>query len=97
MLVVFAAGAPYKNQTMASETLILAGVGIYLVIMIAVGIYASRGTHSVTDFLVAGRKLPLWLCSVSVFATWFGSGIMMGATTSAYDRDYLAMVAEPYG
>ena len=82
---------------MASETLILAGVGIYLVIMIAVGIYASRGTHSVTDFLVAGRKLPLWLCSVSVFATWFGSGIMMGATTSAYDRDFLAMVAEPYG
>ena len=82
---------------MASETLILAGVGIYLVIMIAVGIYASRGTHSVTDFLVAGRKLPLWLCSVSVFANWFGSGIMMGATTSAYDRDFLAMVAEPYG
>jgi SSS family transporter len=97
LLVLFAAGAPYKNQTMASETLILAGVGIYLVIMIAVGIYASRGTHSVTDFLVAGRKLPLWLCSVSVFATWFGSGIMMGATTSAYDRDFLAMVAEPYG
>lgn len=82
---------------MASETLILAGVGIYLVIMIGVGIYSARGTHSVTDFLIAGRKLPLWLCSASVFATWFGSGIMMGATTSAYDRDFLAMVAEPYG
>jgi len=82
---------------MASETLILSGVGVYVVIMIAIGIYAARGTHSVTDFIVAGRKLPLWLCSASVFATWFGSGIMMGATTSAYDRDFLAMVAEPYG
>ena len=82
---------------MATEVLILIGVGVYVVIMIAIGIYAARGTHSVTDFIVAGRKLPLWLCSASVFATWFGSGIMMGATTSAYDRDFLAMVAEQYG
>jgi len=82
---------------MATQSLILTGVGVYVVIMIAIGIYAARGTHSVTDFIVAGRKLPLWLCSASVFATWFGSGIMMGATTSAYDRDFLAMVAEPYG
>jgi len=65
--------------------------------MIAIGIYAARGTHSVTDFIVAGRKMPLWLCSVSIFATWFGTGIMMGAATSAYERDFLAMVAEPYG
>ena len=86
-----------KERSIASEALILTGVGVYVVIMIAIGIYAARGTHSVTDFIVAGRKLPLWLCSASVFATWFGSGIMMGATTSAYDRDFLAMVAEPYG
>jgi len=65
--------------------------------MIAIGVIAARGTHSVSDFIVAGRKMPLWLCSVSVFATWFGTGIMMGATTSAYERDFLAMVAEPYG
>jgi SSS family transporter len=82
---------------MANQALILSGVGIYVVIMIAIGIYAARDTHSAADFIVAGRKLPLWLCSASVFATWFGSGIMMGATTSGYDRDFLAMVAEPYG
>jgi SSS family solute:Na+ symporter len=82
---------------LASEALILAGVGVYVVIMIAIGVFAARGTHSVTDFVVAGRKMPLWLCSVSVFATWFGTGIMMGATTSGYERDFLAMVAEPYG
>jgi len=86
-----------QEQIMATEALILTGVGVYLAIMIAIGVYAARGTHSATDFIVAGRKLPLWLCSASVFATWFGSGIMMGATTSAYDRDFLAMVAEPYG
>ena len=65
--------------------------------MLAVGIYASRGKKSLADFVVAGRSLPLWLCSVSIFATWFGSGIMMGAATSGYDRDFLLMIGEPFG
>ncbi len=77
--------------------MILAGIGLYVLLMLGIGIYASRGTKSVADFVVAGRSLPLWLCSVSVFATWFGSGIMMGAATSGYDRDFLLMIGEPFG
>ena len=77
--------------------MILAGIGIYVLLMLALGIYASRGTQSITDFVVAGRGLPIWLCSVSIFATWFGSGIMMGAATSGYDRDFLLMIGEPFG
>lgn len=75
----------------------LVGIALYLIAMVAIGIYAARGTQSASDFIVAGRSLPLWLCSVSLFATWFGSGIMMGAATSGFDRDFLAMMAEPYG
>ena len=82
---------------MATQTLILIGVGCYMAFMVGIGFYASRGTHSLTDFVVAGRKMPLWLCSVSIFATWFGSGIMMGAATSGYDRDFLLMIGEPFG
>jgi SSS family solute:Na+ symporter len=77
--------------------MVLAGIGVYVLLMLAVGIYASRGTQSITDFVVAGRSLPVWLCSVSIFATWFGSGIMMGAATSGYDRDFLLMMGEPFG
>ena len=77
--------------------MILLGVGAYLLIMIGVGFYASREAHSLSDFVVAGRNLPLWLCSVTVFATWFGSGTMMGVATSAYDGDMLLMVGEPFG
>ena len=82
---------------MTVETMILLGVGLYLLIMVAVGFYASRESHSLSDFVVAGRNLPLWLCSVTVFATWFGSGTMMGVATSAYDGDMLLMVGEPFG
>jgi SSS family solute:Na+ symporter len=77
--------------------MVLAGIGVYVLLMLGVGIYSSRGAQSVTDFVVAGRGLPVWLCSVSVFATWFGSGIMMGAATSGYDRDFLLMMGEPFG
>jgi Na+/proline symporter len=48
---------------MSTESLILIGIGIYVVIMLAIGFYASRGAHSVTDFIVAGRNLPWWICS----------------------------------
>lgn len=82
---------------MATETLILIGVGLYVVAMIAIGVLASRASHSLTDFVVAGRNMPLWLCSVSIFATWFGSAIMMGAATAAYTRDMLLIVGEPFG
>ncbi len=82
---------------MSVETMILLGVGLYLLIMVGVGFYASREAHSLSDFVVAGRNLPLWLCSVTVFATWFGSGTMMGVATAAYDGDMLLMVGEPFG
>ena len=82
---------------MATQSLILIGVGIYMAIMIAIGLYASRGNRSLTDFVVAGRKMPLWLCSTSIFATWFGSGTMMGAATAAYEGDTLLMLGEPFG
>ena len=82
---------------MSVETMILLGVGLYLLIMVGVGFYASRESHSLSDFVVAGRNLPLWLCSVTLFATWFGSGTMMGVATSAYDGDILLMVGEPFG
>ena len=57
---------------MSTETIILIGVAVYVVIMIALGIYASTKSHTVTEFAVAGRSLPLWLCTATVIATWFG-------------------------
>ena len=81
---------------METQSLILIGVSLYVVLMMLIGFWASRGNHSLADFAIAGRSIPLWLCTISVFATWFGSGIMMGATTAAYEYDMLLMVGEPF-
>ena len=44
---------------MAVETMIHLGVAAYLAIMVAVGFYASRESRSLSDFVVAGRNLPI--------------------------------------
>ncbi len=86
-----------KEETMSTETTIFIGVAIYMVIMISVGLYASKKSHSVTDFMVAGRGLPVWLCAVTVMATWFGGSTIMGGAGAAYDDGMLGVIEDPWG
>ena len=82
---------------MSTQHIILAGVGVYVLIMLGIGIYASQKTHSVAEFAVAGRRLPLWLCTATVVATWFGGSTMIGAAGSAYENGMLGVIADPFG
>ena len=58
-----------------ANPLVLIGLGVYLAVMLGVGLYAGRRVHSSTDFIVAGQRLPLLLCTGTLAATWFGGGI----------------------
>lgn len=82
---------------MSTENTIFTGVAIYMLIMVGVGLYASRKSHSVTDFMVAGRSLPIWLCSFTVIATWFGGSTIMGGAGAAYDDGMLGVIEDPWG
>ena len=82
---------------MNTETVILIGVSFYLLAMIAVGIVVSKRVGSQDDFIVAGRKLPLWLCVPTIVASWFGAGTMLGAAGTGYAGGFLASIATPFG
>jgi SSS family transporter len=82
---------------MSTQTIILIGVAVYIVIMLAIGIYSSRKTHSVAEFAVAGRSMSLPLCTATVVATWFGGGVMIGVAGAAYDDGMLGVIADPFG
>jgi SSS family transporter len=82
---------------MSTESIILIGVVIYIVIMVGVAMYAAGKTHTVTEFIVAGRRLPLWLCTASIIATWFGGGMMIGGAGAAYDGGLLGVIIDPFG
>ena len=82
---------------MPIESTIFVGVAIYMIVMIGVGLYASKKTHTAAEFMVAGRGLTTILCTTTIVATWFGGGTMMGAAGSAYQRGMLGAIADPIG
>ncbi len=77
--------------------IVMAGLGLYLLVMLAVGIYASRRVAGSADYLVAGRRLSLPLATATLSATWFGGGLCIGAASAAYEGGFLAVIADPFG
>lgn len=82
---------------MSTEAIIFTGVGFYLAVMFYIGIRASKKSHSTEDFIVAGRKMPIWIGSATIIATWFGGGTMMGAAGASYEQGFLGVIADPFG
>jgi SSS family solute:Na+ symporter len=72
-------------------------VGLYLLLSIAVGLYAARRVHNSTDYVVAGRSLPLYITTATVFATWFGSETVLGTSSTFITDGMHGIVADPFG
>ncbi|MBN1261536.1 MAG: sodium:solute symporter family protein [Anaerolineae bacterium] len=77
--------------------LVLGGIGIFFLIRLAIGYYASRKVETATDYVVAGRRLPIWLAGASIMATWFAAETLMGASASAYQWGFQGVVFDPFG
>lgn len=82
---------------MDSKDLLILTALIYLLIMLAIGFWANRKVKNYSDFMVAGRQLPYWLCTFTLFATWFGGGTCIGAAGAAYEGGMLGVIADPFG
>jgi SSS family transporter len=82
---------------MSTEATIFTGVGVYLLVMLVIGIWASKRSGSTENFIVAGRRMPLWIVSATLVATWFGGGTIMGAGGAAYDDGMVGVIADPFG
>lgn len=72
-------------------------VGLYLVLSIGIGIYAARRVHTSTDFILAGRSLPLYIVIATVFVTFFGSEAVLGIPATFMEEGMHGIVADPYG
>src|ERR1700757_1845932 len=61
-------------------------VGLYLVFVLGVGAIAARRTHSGTDFFLAGRAIPAWVCGLAFISANLGAQevIGMGASGAKY-------------
>ncbi|MBA4053316.1 MAG: sodium:solute symporter, partial [Marivirga sp.] len=49
------------------------------------------------DFMLAGRSLPLLLSSAALFATWFGSETVFGASSEFLKGGLYGVIEDPFG
>lgn len=70
---------------------------IYWVISVGIGLYAATRVHNTKDFAIAGRHLPFYMVTATVFATWFGSETVLGIPATFLKDGLNGVVADPFG
>lgn len=71
---------------MENQWLYLLAFGVYLLAMVGISWFVSRGQQSSNDYLLAGRQVPLYLTLGTTVATMVGTGSSMGAVGFAYQH-----------
>jgi len=59
---------------------------VYLVAIVAFGLYMGRGNRKVDDFFLAGREMRWWAAGLSVMATQVSAITFVGTTGQAYTK-----------
>jgi len=77
--------------------LLLVSIIAYLAFTVAIGYWASRKVKTTGDFMLAGRSLPIMLSSAALFATWFGSETVFGASSEFLEGGLYAVIEDPFG
>ena len=77
--------------------LIIGGIVVVLIIRLIIGWWASRKVESNIDYVLAGRRLPLWMAAPSIMATWFAAETLMGSANEAYQYGFQGVVFDPFG
>jgi Na+/proline symporter len=70
---------------------------IYWVISVGIGLWAATRVHNTKDFAIAGRHLPFYMVTATVFATWFGSETVLGIPATFLKENLHGVVADPFG
>ncbi|HNC31839.1 MAG TPA: sodium:solute symporter, partial [Cyclobacteriaceae bacterium] len=77
--------------------MLLTSVVVYLIVTVLIGLWASRKVSSSGDFMLAGRSLPIVLSTSALFATWFGSETVFGASSQFLEGGLFAVIEDPFG
>lgn len=70
---------------------------LYLLVSIAIGLYAAMRVKNTADYAIAGRSLPLIMVVTTTFATWFGSETVLGIPAKFIEGGLTKTVEDPFG
>ncbi len=77
--------------------LIVVVIVLFFAVRMGVGIWASKRVQNAADYIVAGRRLPVYMVGASVMATWFAAETLMGASSTAYQYGFQGVIFDPFG
>ncbi len=77
--------------------MLLTLVILYLLVTIAIGLWAAKRVKNTADFAIAGRHLPLVMIVTTTFATWFGSETVLGIPAKFVQTGLNGVVEDPFG
>src|SRR5216684_5653564 len=77
--------------------MLIAFVLLYLAVTFAIGLWAAKRVHNSRDYVVAGRSLPLYMNTATVFATWFGAETVLSVSAEFAKSGLGGIIADPFG
>lgn len=72
-------------------------LAVYMFVMYIIGYIAQRRVNNVDDYVVAGRRLPLSLTTVTIVATWFGAESLMTTADEVAKVGWRGALLDPIG
>ncbi|GIX00734.1 MAG: hypothetical protein KatS3mg111_4066 [Pirellulaceae bacterium] len=72
-------------------------LAFYVIGLLGLGWWFSQREHTAEDFLVAGRRLPCWLTTFSLIATWYGAGTLLTVADEVREVGWTAALMDPVG
>ena len=67
-------------------------VGLYLAVLVGMGVYFSRREKTTDDFFLGGRRVPWWAAGLSIFGTQLSAITFMAMPAKAYATDWVYIV-----
>ncbi len=72
-------------------------VFLYLLVTLFIGWWVSSRVKSTRDFVIAGQHMPMLVAASALFATWFGSETILGASSEFVEHGLIGVVEDPFG
>ncbi len=79
------------------NSLLLLFIVLYLLGTLAVGWWAARRVKTTADYVVAGKNLPMFVAACALFAMWFGSETILGASSEFIENGVRGVIEDPLG
>lgn len=72
-------------------------ISCYFLVTLYIGFWASGKVKNAGDFINTGRNLHPAINTAALFALWFGSETIMGASSAFYQNGFRGIIEDPLG